>query len=52
MEYKFKAILKKIQSDEDGEGMLLLQIPLTEMPNVTGLNLQVKRILEVMIKNE
>jgi hypothetical protein len=52
MEFKFKAVLKKIQSDEDGEGLLILQIPLTEMPLILGLNLQVKKILEVIIKNE
>lgn len=52
MEYKFKAVLKKFQSDEDGEALLILQIPLTEQPNVVGLNLQVKRVLEVAIKNE
>ena len=51
-EYKFKAVLKRIKSDEDGEGELHLSIPMTEMPNTIGLNLQVKRILEVTIKNE
>ena len=52
MEYKFKAVLKKFQSDEDGEGLLVLQIPLTEQPNVIGLNLQVKKVLNVAIKDD
>ena len=49
-EFKFQAVLKKVQSDEDGEGLVILQIPLTEMPKITMLNLQVKRILTIGIK--
>ena len=51
-EYKFKAVLKQVKSDEDGEGLVILNIPMTEMPNLVGFNLQVKRILEVNVKTE
>ena len=51
-EFKFLATLKKVISDDDGEGQVILLVPLTEMKNITGLNLQVKTVLEVMIKNE
>ncbi len=51
-EYKFQATLKKVISDDDGEGQVILLVPLTEMKNIIGMNLQVHTILNVVIKSE
>lgn len=50
--YKFAAVLKKYSSDEDGEGTLILNVPMTEQHRVTGLNMECKRILNVTIEVE
>lgn len=52
VEYKFVATLKDFNSDEDGEGKLILRVPYSEQNKTLGLNLQVKKILQVIIKTD
>lgn len=48
-QYAFLATLKKVSSDEDGEGTVIITVPMTEMSKITGLNMECKRILSVAV---
>jgi len=50
MQYNFQATLKSLRSDEDGEAVLQLRVPFTEVDKMYGLAFAVKQVLDITVK--